>query len=158
MEKDVDAKIDRVLTKLDTLGVDAKVKGDIKLDVKEILDDYITEKIKNKLQVLYEYEKHYLDLIKEYKEEIKFASTIQEDLRRERSQFFSQSLKEVSDSLKDAQVDETVAAKWIQQLVGSYTRSLDLSESLTNTQVLDSIGKLRKETKKEISDISDARE
>ena len=48
-----------------------------------------------KLELLYEYEKHYLELIKGYKEEIKFASALQEDLRRERSQFFTQTLKEV---------------------------------------------------------------
>lgn len=43
-----------------------------------------------KLELLYEYEKQYLGLMKDYKEEIKFATALQEDLRRERSQFFTQ--------------------------------------------------------------------
>lgn len=62
-----------------------------------LLDDLVNaiineERSKNELQILFEYENHYLELIKEYKEEIKFSASLQEDLRRERSQFFTQIL------------------------------------------------------------------
>ena len=67
---------------------------------------------------------------------------MQEDLRRERSQFFAQTLKEVSTTLKQAQVDDVVAADWVQELVRSYTASLDVSGDLVRTTALDRLGGL----------------
>lgn len=112
------------------------------------LNDYISlELLKTKLEVLYNFEKNYLDLVKEYKEEIKFASTLQEDLRKERAKFFSETLKEVSATLSESQVDGEVASKWLKELVDSYTKSLNLSGSLIEEHTLDTIGKIRSEAK-----------
>ncbi|URT78604.1 hypothetical protein [Klebsiella pneumoniae] len=57
-----------------------------------------------------------MQLIAEYKEEIKFASSLQEDLRKERAKFFSETLKEVHQTLNESQVDNEVASKWIKEL------------------------------------------
>ena len=103
--------------------------------------------LKEKLDVLYNYEKNYLMLVKEFKEEIKFASAIQEDLRKERAKFFAETLKEVSDTLKKSEVSSEVASKWIEELVNSYTKSLDLSSGLIEEHTLETIGKLRKDAK-----------
>lgn len=108
------------------------------------------ESLKSKLDILYNYEKNYLELIKEFKEEIKFASSIQEDLRKERAKFFAETLKEIQSTLKDSQVDNEVASMWIKELVSSYTKSLDLSGGLIEEHTLDTIGKLRKESKQEV--------
>ena len=86
-------------------------------------------------------------LVKEFKEEIKFASAIQEDLRKERAKFFAETLKEVSDTLKKSEVSSEVASKWIEELVNSYTKSLDLSSGLIEEHTLETIGKLRKDAK-----------
>jgi len=107
---------------------------------------------KSKLELLYQYEKHYLELIKAYKEEIKFANSLQEDLRRERSQFFTQTLKEVVLTMKSAEVDKTVSAQWIQDLVASYTKSIDLSGDLAKTHVIEILSILTAETKREASE------
>ena len=106
---------------------------------------------KLKLELLYQYEKHYLGLIKEYKEEIKFANTLQEDLRRERTQFFTQTLKDVIQTMNVAQVDNAVSAQWIQELVGSYTKSIDLSGDLAKTHVIEILSILTGESKREAS-------
>ena len=108
------------------------------------------DNLKTRLEILYTYEKNYLELVKEYKEEIKFASTMQEDLRKERAKFFAETLKEVSGTLKNAQVDSEVASRWVKELVNSYTKSLDLSSGLIEEDTLDMIGKIRKESKKEV--------
>lgn len=107
---------------------------------------------KSKLELLYQYEKHYLELIKAYKEEIKFANSLQEDLRRERSQFFTQTLKEVVQTMKIAEVDKSVSAQWIQDLVASYTKSIDLSGDLAKTHVVEILSILNTETKREASE------
>jgi hypothetical protein len=106
---------------------------------------------KSKLELLYQYEKHYLELIKEYKEEIKFATALQEDLRRERSQFFTHTLREVAQTLHSQEIDKKVSALWIEELVASYTKSLDLSSDLAKTHVIQVLGIFREEAKKEVS-------
>jgi len=114
--------------------------------------------LQEKLKVLYEYEKNYLELVKEYKEEIKFAATLQEDLRKERTKFFSESLKEVSATLKESQVDSNVASIWIRELVNSYTKSLDLSSGLIEDHTIDMIGEIRQKAKQEAVEIRNKNE
>ncbi|MCZ3384887.1 nickel transporter [Kosakonia sp. SOY2] len=129
-------------------GADDSINKQLTEVLRKDLNDYISlERLKNKLEVLYNFEKNYLELVKAYKEEIKFASTLQEDLRKERSKFFSETLKEVSGTLSESQVDQSVASKWLKELVDSYTKSLDLSSSLIEEHTLDTIGKIRSEAK-----------
>lgn len=127
---------------------DESINSRLAETLKRELSGYVNlELLKTKLEVLYNFEKNYLELVKEYKEEIKFASTLQEDLRKERSKFFSETLKEVSQTLSESQVDGDVASKWLEELVDSYTKSLDLSSSLIEEHTLDTIGKIRAEAK-----------
>ncbi|HFF8522847.1 TPA: nickel transporter [Providencia rettgeri] len=129
-------------------GADDSINKKLTEVLQKELNDYVNlELLKAKLEVLFNYEKSYLELVKEYKEEIKFASTLQEDLRKERSKFFSETLKEVSETLNQSQVDSQVASKWLKELVGSYTKSLDLSSNLIEEHTLDTIGKIRHEAK-----------
>jgi 6-pyruvoyl-tetrahydropterin synthase len=116
----------------------------IELSIKEKID---LSSLKEKLEILYSYEKNYLMLVKEFKEEIKFASSIQEDLRKERAKFFAETLKEVSETLKKSEVSSEVASKWVEELVNSYTKSLDLSSGLIEEHTIETIGKLRKDAK-----------
>ncbi|EGQ8445001.1 nickel transporter [Vibrio cholerae] len=129
-------------------GADDSINAQLTEALKKELNGYVNlELLKAKLEVLYNFEKNYLELVKEYKEEIKFASTLQEDLRKERSKFFSETLKEVSHTLSESQVDDDVASKWLKELVDSYTKSLDLSSGLIEEHTLDTIGKIRSEAK-----------
>nr|WP_312058991.1 hypothetical protein [Fervidobacterium pennivorans] len=131
--------------------IDPNVKRALIQSISLKLQDAISlAALQEKLKLLYEYEQNYLKLIKEYKEEIKFAAALQEDLRKERTKFFSEGLKEVSQTLKEAQVDPKVAAVWIRELVDSYTKSLDLSSDLIEEHTLDMIGEIRQEAKKEV--------
>ncbi|WP_318440531.1 nickel transporter [Photobacterium leiognathi] len=129
-------------------GADDSINAQLTETLRKELNGYVNlELLKTKLEVLYNFEKNYLELVKEYKEEIKFASTLQEDLRKERSKFFSETLKEVSQTLSESQVDGDVASNWLKELVDSYTKSLDLSSSLIEEHTLDTIGKIRSEAK-----------
>lgn len=131
-------------------GADESINSQLTEVLNKELSSYVNlELLKTKLDVLYNFEKNYLELVKEYKEEIKFASTLQEDLRKERSKFFSETLKEVSTTLSESQVDGEVASKWLKELVDSYTKSLDLSSGLIEEHTLDMIGKIRNEAKQQ---------
>ncbi len=130
------------------IEIDKNIKETIKKTIVLNFDEQIaTSKLKERLQLLFEYEKNYLMLIKEFKEEIKFVGTLQEDLRKERAKFFSDTLREVSDAMKDAQVSSDVASQWIQELVNSYTKSLDVSSGLIEEHTFDTIGDIRKQAK-----------
>ncbi|MBN9096239.1 hypothetical protein [Pandoraea pnomenusa] len=130
------------------LNVDGNIKSSLKKTILLNFDEYASvSKLKGRLQILFEYEKNYLSLIKEYKEEIKFVGTLQEDLRKERAKFFAETLREVSGALKDAQVSNEVASIWIQELVNSYTKSLDVSSGLVEEHTFDTIGEIRKNAK-----------
>lgn len=114
--------------------------------------NFIDEKVsltymKNKLDLLFEYEKHYLSLIKEYKEEIKFASSLQEDLRKERANFFSATLREVYATLQATKVGPEMESLWLERLVSSYTESLDLSAELAKENTLSRVSELKEESK-----------
>ena len=121
--------------------------------IKQILDEVYNERLKTQLNTYYEYEKHYLDMLKEYKEEIKFASTLQEDLRKERANFFSEKLKEVSATLKDTGVDDKVRGEWIKELVKSYTGSLDISDKLVEEHVVETINDIKGKQKEIVEQI-----
>ncbi|OSI17292.1 hypothetical protein, partial [Neisseria dumasiana] len=129
----ISQSIDSVLENYD-LTENTQTNKAITQQIKQVINLKVAPQIelielKNKLDILFEYEKNYLTLLKDFKEEIKFANALQEDLRKERAKFFSEILREVSSTLSQAQVEESVASSWIQDLVKSYTNSLNLSSN-----------------------------
>ena len=122
----------------------------------QFVSNQIIEKVENpmrdkKLTILYNHEKHFLDILKEYKEEIKFAATLQAEIRKEEAVFFSTTLKEVCNSLKEAQIDPKCQAQWICDLVSTYTSSLKLSSKLAEEHVVSLLGDIQKEAAETIN-------
>ncbi|SUA44580.1 Uncharacterised protein [Neisseria zoodegmatis] len=154
----ISQSIDSVLENYD-LTENTQTNKAITQQIKQVINLKVAPQIelielKNKLDILFEYEKNYLTLLKDFKEEIKFANALQEDLRKERAKFFSEILREVSSTLSQAQVEESVASSWIQDLVKSYTNSLNLSSNLVDENILNTIGKIRANAKSNTVDIS----
>ena len=77
-------------------------------------------------------------------------------VRGEKTQFFTQTLRQVFETLKDAQVDKNVISERVEELVKSYTKSLDTSADLVETHAVDIISMLREETKKTVNDVKDS--
>lgn len=122
--------------------------------ISEAVDQIVTAKfsednqlLQDRLKIYYEYQKNYLNIFKEYKEELKFVQSIQENLRKERAKFFSETLREVSKSLKETGVEQPTQSKWIAELVGSYTQSLNLSENLVEETSMKTINDINNEIK-----------
>lgn len=114
--------------------------------VSRIIEEIVVNPARDKkLQILYNHEKHILDILKEYKEEIKFATSLQADIRKEEATFFSSTLKEVCASLKETQVDTKYQIQWIFELVSSYTSSLKLSNRLAEEHVIKLLGEIQQE-------------
>jgi hypothetical protein len=133
---------------------------DAKKDLARLLTEDIAKCLSNnllkeRLEILYDYEKKYLELTKAYKEEIKFAATLQEDIRKERSKFFSEVLQDVHKTLEEVKMDKKEIDLWISELVTSYTKSLDISSELSKDHVLDMMGILRDTSRSSIAKITD---
>lgn len=101
-------------------------------------------KLSERLEIYWKYEEHYLKVLKEYKEELKFVAALQEDLRKERAKFFAETLKEVSKTLSETKVDQGVQNAWIQNLVQSYTQSLDMSSELVQETAVQTMADIKK--------------
>jgi len=134
--------------------IDSGLEESLKNAIQSLFDELFSiGSFRQRLQILFEYEELYLELIRKYKDEIIFSNCVQEDIRRERSIFFTQTLKEVEETLKKTHVDNQVISKWIQELVDSYTKSLDLSCDLAKTHFTDMVDKIREELKKHVDAI-----
>lgn len=126
-------------------------------DFSENLSKVVVTKVENplldkKLAILYEREKKFLDILKEYKEEIKFAYSLQAEIRKEQATFFSSTLKEVCTSLKETQIDPKCQIEWICELVSSYTSSLQLSSRLATEHVINLVGEIQENIRKAIEE------
>lgn len=131
---------------LDTTLGDVPEKEALKRAVAIGLRHFITEThVRNKLEIMFSYERHHLDLVKQHSEQIKFVKAVQEDLRREEAQFFTNVLGEVAQTLRDSQVPGDVASEWIQDLVQSYTQSIRRSGELVESRSADVIGRIRQQ-------------
>ena len=114
------------------------------------LKENSNSQLKERLNIYWEFEKHYLDVLKEYKEELKFVASMQEDLRKERAKFFGETLKVVSNTLKETQVSAEIQSRWIAELVSSYTQSLDLSDNLIQEKTAQSLENIKKEVEQTV--------
>lgn len=121
----------------------AGTKEELVRKLADIVKARYGEELDAKLRRFFEMERQCLQTVKEFKEEIKFMQSAQEDIRRERAQFFSSTLRDVSQNLSQAQVDSSVASRWLQELVNSYTQSLNLSDGLVRSSSIDLIGEIR---------------
>lgn len=85
------------------------------------------------IQVLYEYEKHYLEMVRKYSQEIKFIEDMLSNFRREQETFYSKTLPDIINKLnQDVGVDEEMKKVWLNRLTTNIERSFILSETLIN--------------------------
>ena len=98
-------------------------------------------------------EQQNLQLIKEYKEEIKFANAIQEDIRRERTQFFTINLREITATLATTHVNEKIKAEWLQDIVDSYIKSLEISSQIAKSVACSTLEMIREEKAKLVAEM-----
>ena len=134
-------------------GLSEQNVSESKAQLLELANQADQEKLKTTLQILLDFEKSGLELIREHADEIKFIHSAQQDIRRERAQFFANTLKEVSQTLSDAQVPADLSAKWLVELVNSYTKSLSQSATLIESNILELVAMLRAEKNQVVREV-----
>ena len=84
----------------------------------------ITPKKKNQtIQILYDYERHYMELVKKYSDEIRMIDNLLKSLRAEKEEI----------------IDEIVINQWIDRLSSDIEQSFLISERLIETYLTKSI-------------------
>ena len=83
------------------------------------------------MQSLYEYEKHYLNLIKNHSKEIAFIESMLKDFRDEQEEFYKKALPEIAQKLaEDNAIDPEMRRACLDRLTKNMERSFSLSENL----------------------------
>lgn len=82
----------------------------------------------------------HLEVVRDFREEFRFLNVLQEDLRRERAVFFTQTIRDAALALKESGISEATASTWLEELVLSYTASLDVSAEILQTAALEGFG------------------
>ena len=88
-------------------------------------------KIKNAdpdIQNLYDYEKHYMELVKRYRGEIEFINQLHSEHVQEVKNFYQNDLPIIQKKLSAEPIDDAVREEWLKNLEKHISKSFDMSE------------------------------
>lgn len=107
-------------------------------------DDVNPRKKDPSIHVLFEYEKHYMELVREYSSEIKFIQDMLTAFRAEQTKFYEETLPKISHSMtEDQSVDDEMKKVWLNRLSTNLDRSYLISEKLINDYVTKSVDEFK---------------
>ena len=98
-------------------------------------DNFNTKKPKQQdptIQMLYDYEEHYLKLIKAYRHEIEFINQLHDKHTQEVSKFYDQDLPSIQRKLSEEPIDDEVRREWLKHLEQHIHKSFEMSEHFIN--------------------------
>lgn len=114
-------------------------------------DDVSPKRKEPSIQVLYDYEKHYMELVKKYASEIKMVADMLRDFRKEQEIFYKETLPEIIQKLnQDAGIDEEMRNVWLKRLTTNMDRSFGLSETLINDYITKNVDEFKAEVNETI--------
>ena len=93
-------------------------------------DDHKKTAKLNSLDSLMKYQKHHMELLKKYENQIVFLEKLLSDCRNERKEFFTKELPAISKKLDEDHIDEPIKKEWLNQLARDMKRSFDESDKL----------------------------
>ena len=80
-----------------------------------------------KAQVLYDYEKHYMDLIKSYRHEIEFINQLHTAHTQEVKNFYENELPAIQKKLASEPINDDVRREWLKNLEEHMNNSFKMS-------------------------------
>lgn len=79
------------------------------------------------IQVLYDYEKHYMDLVKSYRHEIEFINQLHAAHTQEVKNFYDKDLSAIQKKLQSEPIDDAVRREWLKHLEEHINNSFRMS-------------------------------
>lgn len=100
------------------------------------------------------YEEHYMKLLKKYQPEIQRIEEMMQSLRKERQEFYTQTLPAVKKSMdEDNVLSDECKAQWIQELQENMEKSFQISESLIQHYVTKNLEEFKQALKEAMSKV-----
>lgn len=81
------------------------------------------------LQQLYEYNRHYMELVKKFQSQIDFVDKLHRDWRQEHTKFYSEDLPAVAEKLQKLPVSEDVRKEWLEALQAHMQKSFETGKN-----------------------------
>lgn len=107
-------------------------------------DDVSPKRKEPSIQILYDYEKHYMELVRKYNSEITMIANMLSDFRSEQKQFYKEILPQVIDKLnQDEGIDNKMKEIWLKQFTENMNRSFFLTETLINNYTIKKIDEFK---------------
>ena len=107
-------------------------------------DDISPKRKEPSIQVLFDYEKHYMELVRKYSSEISMIANMLRDLRNEQKEFYDKKFPQISAKLKqDKCIDDEMRNVWLNRLATNMENSFRLSEALITDYVTKSIDEFK---------------
>ena len=101
-------------------------------------------------QMLFDYEEHYMRLVKSYREEIKFINDLHTEHTREVKNFYGSELPAIIKKLESEPIVDDVRREWLKHLEQHMSKSFDMSghfiDVLTTKKVEEFNAALREKT------------
>ena len=84
------------------------------------------------LQTLYDYERHYMELVKHYRGEIEFINQLHTQHEQEVKSFYQNDLPTIQRKLMSEPIDSEVRNEWLRHLEHHVHKSFEMSEIFIN--------------------------
>ena len=100
-----------------------------------VFDKFNTNKPKQQditVQMLYDYEEHYMRLVKAYRHEIEFINQLHTKHEQEVKNFYQNDLPAIQEKLAEEPIDDEVRREWLKHLEQHIHKSFEMSEHFIN--------------------------
>lgn len=115
--------------------------GDLFGQYTTVNSEYKNEKLETQIA----YEEHYMQLLRNYKSEIKDIEDMMIQLRKERADFYHSKLPEIENTIANDEVlSEEAKQKWIMKLQENVEKSFAVSEELITHYVTSNLGEFKR--------------
>lgn len=121
----------------------------------EVKQNMLHEEEKHRLEMLHDQEEHCLKMVKEYEHELSFVMNAQANLRKEAALFFACTLKEITNSLKESQIDVAFQKLWAKTLVDAYVKSIEHSTKLVEEHAVTELNEIREKAARIIKELKE---
>ena len=101
----------------------------------EVFNDDSPKDGQTSAKLLYDYEKHYMQLLTTHKNDIEFIATLLKNLRSEQNES-TEKIIELNQKLLEQGVDEDVKNTWLKHLANNLNRSFQLSYELISHYII----------------------
>lgn len=102
-------------------------------------------------QALYEYEKHYMELLAKHKDEIQFIEDLISQIRVEQTDFWTKTFIDISTVLNDAHIDNDVKTIWLKHIEENMQRSFEMSMKLADNYMVKNLEQFKTALRKKLN-------